>query len=221
MIESCPGHEIGVLTSGGLDSSVLAGLLAQQGKILHPLYIRAGLLWEDVEIKWLQNFLTNLVHFKIRPLKELVLPVQDLYGLHWSLTGENFPDYDSPDETVYLPGRNLLLLSKAALYCASMKIEYLALGLLKGNPFSDSTLEFLNSFEKSASLALNFPFHLYAPFRCFSKEEIISLGCQLPLELTFSCIHPKEGYHCGSCNKCAERQHAFSTAGVLDRTVYI
>ena len=41
----------------------------------------------------------------------------------------------------------------------------------------------------------------------------MALGRGLPLELTFSCISPLRGLHCGHCNKCAERQAAFRDAG--------
>ena len=34
----------------------------------------------------------------------------------------------------------------------------------------------------------------------------MALGRGLPLELTFSCIAPVAGQHCGRCNKCAERR---------------
>jgi 7-cyano-7-deazaguanine synthase len=220
MIESCSVSELAVLLSGGLDSAVLAGLLAQQGKIVHPIYVRTGLHWETVELQWLHIFLEKLCNPGIRAIKEVSLPVEDVYGGHWSITGENIPGFDSPDEGVYLPGRNLLLLSKSVLYCAANNLSVLALGLLKGNPFGDSSPEFLTSFEEAAGLALNFSFRFWAPFRNFSKCDVIGMGCHFPLEFTFSCIHPVHGYHCGNCNKCAERQHAFAMAGVKDKTVY-
>lgn len=220
MIEPSSASELAVLLSGGLDSAVLAGLLAQHGKIVHPIYIRAGLLWEEVELRWLQVFLKELGHSGIQPIKKVSLPVEDLYETHWSITGEDIPGFDSPDERVYLPGRNLLLLSKSALYCAAKHLTVLALGLLKNNPFGDSSPEFLTSFERAASLALNFSFRLWAPFRNFSKSDVISMGRHFPLELTFSCIHPMDGQHCGACNKCAERQHAFALAGIVDKTIY-
>ena len=42
----------------------------------------------------------------------LHVPVGDVYGRHWSLTGRGVPGADSHDPAVYLPGRNLLLLGK-------------------------------------------------------------------------------------------------------------
>ncbi|MCD4728936.1 MAG: 7-cyano-7-deazaguanine synthase, partial [Pirellulales bacterium] len=41
-----------------------------------------------------------------------------------------------------------------------------------------------------------------------------------PLELTFSCLSPVAGLHCGRCNKCAERQEAFRSLEMHDPTRY-
>jgi 7-cyano-7-deazaguanine synthase len=38
--------------------------------------------------------------------------------------------------------------------------------------------------------------------------------------LTFSCMRPVDGKHCGTCNKCAERRRAFASAGLSDPTEY-
>ena len=51
------------------------------------------------------------------------------------------------------------------------------------------------------------------PFAGMEKKDVMRLGKNLPLELTFSCIHPIDGEHCGKCNKCAERQKAFEEIG--------
>jgi len=58
------------------------------------------------------------------------------------------------------------------------------------------------------------------PFADLAKSEVMQLGRALPLELTFSCIAPVGGRHCGACNKCAERQSAFRSAGLADPTRY-
>jgi 7-cyano-7-deazaguanine synthase len=46
------------------------------------------------------------------------------------------------------------------------------------------------------------------------------MGRDLPLELTFSCIWPKDHLHCGECGKCAERIKAFHAVDIEDRTDY-
>lgn len=209
-----------VLISGGLDSCVLLAHLAEQDREITPLYVRAGLIWERTELISIRRFLAQLNHSGLQPLRQLSLPVEDTYQSHWSTTGQAVPGAHSEDSAVYLPGRNLLLLSKAAVYCALNRIGVIALGLLKGNPFPDATPAFLHDFERLASDALTHPLEIVTPFRSLSKTEVIDLGKDLPLELTFSCIRPVGEKHCGGCNKCAERRRSFIEAGVKDRTDY-
>jgi 7-cyano-7-deazaguanine synthase len=53
-----------------------------------------------------------------------------------------------------------------------------------------------------------------------SKSELIRRAGAFPLGISFSCIAPRDNRHCGSCNKCAERQAAFAAAQIHDPTVY-
>src|SRR5205809_100707 len=93
-------HPVAVLTSGGLDSAILVADVATIAPVVYPLYIRAGLHWEEVELAQLRKYLAALesTHPALRPLTVLELPVRDLYGDHWSLTGKNVPDAATPDE---------------------------------------------------------------------------------------------------------------------------
>src|SRR5207247_5907323 len=135
------GH-VAVLLSGGIDSAVLAAELCDEYAIVHPLYVRSGLIWEPTELAYLSDYCNALSRSELRPLKILDVPVRDVYGDHWSTTGRGVPDAQSSDEAVYLPGRNLFLVSKAAVWCVLHDVNALALGSLKGNPFGDSTPEF-------------------------------------------------------------------------------
>jgi 7-cyano-7-deazaguanine synthase len=109
-------EELVVLASGGLDSAVLVANQAAQGYAVQPMYIRFGLAWEQVEEVYLRRFLGSLRdQGEVRPLVVLELPISDVYGAHWSIAGEGAPDETTPDEAVYLPGRNLLLLAKTAV----------------------------------------------------------------------------------------------------------
>src|SRR5437588_11963175 len=107
--------ELAVLISGGLDSAILLGEALRERSVVHPLYVRNGLYWEAEELRHLHRFLDAVRRPELQPLHLLDLPVADLYGTHWSLTGRDVPDAASPDEAVFLPGRNVLLLSKALL----------------------------------------------------------------------------------------------------------
>ena len=215
------GNKVAVLVSGGLDSCVLAAHLAAAGeRTVYPVYVRQGLLWETVEQHWMKKFLAAVAVANIEPLREIALPVTDLYNSHWSTTGESTPDHLSDDREVYLPGRNLMLLAKTSLYCALHGIPSVALGPLAGNPFADSTPEFFSRFGEMASLALSFSFVVETPFAKLTKADVIRLGRHLPLELSFSCIRPAGLKHCGACNKCAERRRSFQEADVEDKTGY-
>jgi 7-cyano-7-deazaguanine synthase len=213
-----------VLVSGGLDSAVLVHAMAQRFGRVFPLYVRAGMHWEPVEEYWLKRFLRASAAVKgngvIQALTVARLPVGDVYGRHWSLTGHRVPGGRSADSAVYLPGRNLLLLSKAAVFCALRHIPAVAMGPLKGNPFPDATPAFFRGFAALASRALETPLRVVTPFARLSKAQVIRSAGGLPLELTLSCMRPQGRRHCGACNKCVERRRAFRAAGLTDHTAY-
>ena len=211
---------VAVLSSGGLDSCVLLAKEASRSQV-YPIYIQNGLIWEKEEIKALQSFLRALNNRRIEPLTILTLPVATLYGNHWSLHGRGIPKKKDPDSKTYLPGRNVLLLSLASIWCSLHEVRRIALGVLEGNPFSDATPDFFRQFGKTISNALDFEITIEAPFReKHKKEDLIRKFSSLPLELSLSCMAPKRGKHCGKCNKCHERQVGFQTAGVIDLTKY-
>lgn len=212
--------ELAVLVSGGLDSAILVGEALRGGSTVHPLYVRHGLAWEDVEQRHLRRFLEAIRQPGLRSLTTLDLPVADLYGDHWGLTGRDVPGADTPDEAVLLPGRNVLMLAKGMLWCHREGIRTLALAVLRGNPFPDATPEFFSSFQDSANRGLGGAVQLLRPYAQLGKIEVLHRGRDLPLEGTFSCIRPSAGLHCGLCNKCAERRRAFSSAGLEDHTSY-
>jgi 7-cyano-7-deazaguanine synthase len=84
---------------------VLAAELAREGREVCPVYIRSGLIWEGVELHWLRQFLSALPSASLARLKEMRLPLGDVYDAHWSITGHSIPDHRSADQEVYLPGR--------------------------------------------------------------------------------------------------------------------
>lgn len=209
-----------MLVSGGLDSAVLLAVMAERFAAVHPLYMRCRLTWEEAELAHLRKFLRRCALPAVQPLVVLETPVSDLYGNHWSLTGLDVPDAQSEDAAVFLPGRNLLLLLKAMLWCRMNHVETLALGILKGNPFPDATTAFFDAFQGAVNLGLESSLRIITPFSTLDKTAVIQRGVHLPLGWTFSCIQPRHGLHCGQCNKCAERQRAFRDAGVPDPTRY-
>jgi 7-cyano-7-deazaguanine synthase len=229
-----------VLLSGGLDSAVLAAHEAVSGPVL-PVHVSVGLAWEALELAMLERLLEHPVFDgRALPLERVAFTMRDVYApTHWAVRGEP-PAYDTPDEDVYLTGRNLVLLSKAGVVAASRGVHRIALGPLAGNPFPDARPAFFASMQRALTLGLDHPIDIATPFIGWEKEEVIRRGQALgvPLDLTLSCMRPiappahrgthphaseeSDGVplHCGLCSKCRERRDAFAGAGVPDPTTY-
>jgi len=198
---------------------MVAHLLAE-GFALQPFYVRCGLVWEQDELAALKSFLQAIAGPGLLELRIFELPLGDLYGSHWSLDGVGTPDARSPDQAVYLPGRNLLLSIKPAIWCGLNGIKRLALATLAENPFADATTEFFQDFQRMLERTTAAKLTIFRPFAHLRKADVLFRGRHLPLELTFSCIAPIDGMHCGQCNKCAERRKAFQYLKLTDPTAY-
>lgn len=215
-----------VLLSGGLDSAVLLADETTRGET-HPIYVGAGLAWESAERAIIARLLdSEPLRGRTRPLVSLAVDMRDVYAAtHWSVTGQA-PAYHTPDEDVYLPGRNIILLSKAGVFCAaaggSVGISRIVIGTLDHNPFPDATPAFRESIGRTLSLGLAHSLTVDAPYARSSKADVIRRGIALgvPFEHTLSCMKPAGGQHCGTCSKCRERHDAFLDAGVADPTTY-
>jgi 7-cyano-7-deazaguanine synthase len=219
---------IAVLLSGGLDSAVLVAEEAKRDQV-QPIYVSVGLAWEGLERAAAEQFLEQgTFRHHVSPLLSLSVDMTDVYpAAHWAREGRP-PGYNSPDEEVYLPGRNIILLSKAAVFCAIHRISRLTIGTLAHNPFPDATPEFRSRLARALSVGLAHAFEIAAPFADVEKTEVIRRGAAagLPLQLTVSCMKPAgtvggSPQHCGDCNKCRERHEAFVSAGVPDPTHYV
>jgi 7-cyano-7-deazaguanine synthase len=215
------GSPTAVLFSSGLDSAVLAVSEARTSRV-HPVYVSAGLAWEREELAAVDRLLASPAYRALAPVARLTFTVEDLYPpTHWALRGTP-PAFDTPDEDVYLTGRNIVLLSKAGIYCAQHTLSRIAIGPLAGNPFPDATPEFFGTMARALSLGLAHEIRIDAPFVEMDKSDVIRLGAELgvPFELTLSCMNPRQGLHCGQCSKCRERRDAFHEAGIEDPTRY-
>jgi 7-cyano-7-deazaguanine synthase len=220
-----------VLFSGGLDSAVLVAQAARSAPVC-AVYVGVGFAWEPEERAMAARlFARPPFAGVVEPPVHLRFDMRDVFPpTHWAVRGEP-PAFDTPDEDVYLEGRNVILLSKVAVYmarAASAKATapkhttQLLLGTLAGNPFPDATPEFFAAMSRALSLGLGASIAIQAPFAALHKADVIRKGIELgvPLELTLSCMQPKNGLHCGKCSKCRERRDAFREAGVEDPTAY-
>jgi|SRR5215204_3290108 len=221
-----------LLLSGGLDSAVLLAEEAAAGEV-QPIYVSVGVAWEPAEQAMVARLLESAPlrtrAGRVRRLVSLSVDMRDIYAAtHWAMQGRP-PAYHTPDEDVYLPGRNVILLGKASVFCAASGIDRLVLGTLGHNPFPDATPEFRIAMAHALSLGLAHPLRIDAPYAGTSKADVVRRGAALgmPFELTVSCMNPRPAagdssstIHCGECSKCRERHDAFMEVGIADPTEY-
>ena len=132
---------------------------------------------------------------RVAPAARVEFTMRDVYApTHWAIRGEP-PAYDTPDEDVYLTGRNLVLLTKAGVIAASAGARRIALGPLAGNPFPDARPAFFAAMAQALSLGLDHPIEVVTPFMTWGKDQVIRRGAELgvPFELTLSCMRPVQG----------------------------
>jgi 7-cyano-7-deazaguanine synthase len=218
-----------VLFSGGLDSAVLLAEEAARARV-QPVYVSVGLAWEPAEREMVARLLAApALGGRVEPLVSLSVDMRDVYAAtYWAIEGTP-PAYHTPDEDVYLPGRNIVLLGKAGVYCAAAGVGRLVIGTLAHNPFPDATPAFRSAMARALSLGLDHPLAIDAPFAEVEKADVVRRGAALgvPFDLTVSCMKPMVGMrdgtprHCGLCSKCRERHDAFVQSGLADPTEYV
>src|SRR5688572_18426277 len=106
-----------VLFSGGLDSAVLladAAAAARDGRRgpVVALYVGFGFAWEPEERRIAAELAASPAFAGVREYVELSFDMRDVFPApHWAVRGTP-PAYDTPDEDVFIDGRNVILLSK-------------------------------------------------------------------------------------------------------------
>ncbi|MDY7081186.1 MAG: 7-cyano-7-deazaguanine synthase, partial [Halobacteria archaeon] len=63
-----------VLTSGGIDSCVLAWEVSEDDRVI-PIYVRQGLAWEETELGYARRFVESFP--RIEDLRVFDLPIDD------------------------------------------------------------------------------------------------------------------------------------------------
>ena len=108
-----------------------------------------------------------------RDLVALAVDMTDVYpAVHWARTG-SAPAYHTPDEDVYIPGRNIVLLGKAGVFCGAAGLDRLVIGTLDHNPFPDATPSFRHAMASALSLGMAHPLVIDAPYARVGKAEVI------------------------------------------------
>jgi 7-cyano-7-deazaguanine synthase len=131
----------------------------------------------------------------------------------------------------YVPARNTIFLSFALAWAEVLGAQDIFIGVnaLDYSGYPDCRPEYIEAFEKTASLATKagvegrMRLKVHSPLIAMTKAEIIKTGLQLGVDysLTHSCYDPAaEGLACGKCDSCRLRLKGFAEAGVRDPLRY-
>ncbi len=198
-------EKVAVLFSGGVESSCLLAHYCRLKFLTLPVYVRCGFSWEITEYSCAQKLWLSLK----KSYKNL-LPIRVVF-----LKGVR------KEGSLEIPLRNFFLVSAITSVAVRRGIKRVAVGSLGIYPFPDNNRDYFDTMERLISTGLREEFRVETPFMSMEKGEIINRFKDIiPLQLTFSCIKPVNGIHCGKCEKCMERKEAFVEAGIPDPTRY-
>lgn len=192
-----------VMTSGGMDSTVLLYWAVSKGYSVTPLFIDYGQHCAATELMTLEAVAPDECRSAVR-----VVRVSDVF---LESTSRMIRATDLWRETItsndlMLPYRNLFLLVTAAAFAASLNTDTVLSAFINSNHAYeiDATSEFLAGATSLVGKIGNVTLEM--PFRKLSKPEVARIGVQLevPIDRTFSCqVNALE--HCGACPNCVER----------------
>lgn len=197
-----------LLASGGMDSTVLAYDLKNQGKNIILLFLDYGQHCMKKECETLLQVVPVCYKKNIRVIK-----IGDVYKESKSrmIIEANLWVDNVVAEDLYLPYRNLLFLSIAAAYAQSIGVKNVYSGFINSNHAKeiDCSIEFFskleNLLEEYGSVKINMP------YREMSKTQVAMLGIKLgaPIAKTYSCQVNSQN-PCGACPNCVDRIEAMN-----------
>lgn len=198
--------EIVVLASGGMDSTVLLYDLVSGGADVVPLFVDYGQHCAETERLSLEaNAPVNL-----RNRIEYV-DVSQVYkaGNSRLVREADLWSDNIVAEDLYLPYRNLLLLSVGAAFAQSMEIPALGAAFINSNHAKeiDCSAAFLAMLAEV--LGQYGSVRLIMPYRYLNKAEVARRGIVLgvPIAETYSC-QASSAIPCGACPNCVDRLEA-------------
>jgi 7-cyano-7-deazaguanine synthase len=184
------------LFSGGMDSTLMSILIAEEGIQQFPLFIDYGQISKEKE--W-------ATCLKIHRRYGLPEPhYMDLNG-YGKLIKSGLTDPMIKIREAFLPGRNMMFLLIGCAYAHQTNSSSVAIGLLseERHLFPDQTNDFIQKAEELIELIMMRHIKIVAPLMGFVKNEIMELCKDKGIEGTYSC-HKGTDLPCGECISCLE-----------------
>lgn len=127
--------------------------------------------------------------------------------------------------STFVPGRNLIFLSIAAIYATKLKITDIITGVCQTDfsGYPDCRDEFVKSLEKTLRLAIEKPFKIHTPLMFLTKAETVKMMRKFGkidlLKYSHTCYKGTRPA-CGKCPACKLRLKGFKEAGEKDQIKY-
>lgn len=127
--------------------------------------------------------------------------------------------------STFVPGRNMIFLSIAAIYAHQLGIKNIVTGVCQTDfsGYPDCRNKFIKSLEKTLGLAMETEFKIHTPLMWLTKAGTVKLMRQLGqielLKYTHTC-YKGLGLACGKCPACRLRLKGFKEAGIKDPLKY-
>lgn len=185
------------LTSGGLDSTLMAFLIKQEGLTQYPLFIDYGQRNKKWEFEACRR---NFAKYGLPPPV-----VANLAGFGQLIPSGLTSNDKRVFEDAFLPCRNLLFLLTGAAFAYSKRANGVAIGLLTEEQalFPDQTKAFLDQAKDLLARSLDREISIVAPFIHLTKSQIYEEASKHGITGTYSC-HLGGDSPCGKCIACRE-----------------
>jgi 7-cyano-7-deazaguanine synthase len=201
-------EKISLLSSGGLDSTVLLYKLLLEYEDIQLIYINYGQHFKETELSSLQKVAPNDLFRNIK-----IIDISSVYSASKSplLQPVDLWKTQVNDSDLYIPYRTLVMISVGIAYSQSIGCTQMYAGFIDSNYVNDidCSEEFLGKLDSLNKIyrgvELNFP------FKHMSKADVANLGINInaPIFLTYSCqINDK--VPCGACANCVDRDKSFN-----------
>ena len=209
------GKKIVVLSSGGLDSSTVAGMASKMNAEIYGLSFDYGQRHrKELDAA---KFISKHFHFKEFKIVQLDLSLwggSSLTDSSQELHTKGLIENIIPN--TYVPGRNTIFIAVALSYAEAINADFVGLGVnaLDYSGYPDCRPDYIEQYQKLANLSNKRgrekdPIILWTPLLELNKEDIFRLAFKnnVPVEKTWSCydggLKP-----CGLCDSCRIREKA-------------
>ena len=211
-----------ILLSGGQDSTTCLAWALKQFDQIHAITFDYGQR-HSIELECAKEIAEKLnIPLKIQKLdifKDLTTS---------ALTNSEIEIVDGDENNLpstFVPGRNLIFLSTAAIHAHTLGIADLITGVCQTDysGYPDCREDFVKSLEITISCALDSPFQIHTPLMHMTKAETVEMMQELGqielLKHSHTCYKGSRPA-CGKCPSCELRLKGFKEAGITDPIKY-